>query len=115
MAPRMERRVSPLRIVRGSLPLTVLLLLGCEDNKLITPPPAEVPAQPTPAATPPRPSQHSATGVGGTKPVAELPPAKAASDWGAKNGSDAGTASDAGASQPRVGPPPGDSRGPAHP
>ena len=117
-----------MRNALGQLLLATLLLAGCEDNKLITPPPAETPTQakPTEASppqaspTPAAPRQHGATGVGDTAPVSELAPPKAPSvppttnEWGRKSGVDAGTAPDAGGSGPR-GPPPGDSQGPAHP
>jgi hypothetical protein len=127
----------------GQLLLAAFLLGGCEDNKLVTPPPAETPTQapPTqaapqaasaPEAPQPTPHQHGATGVGDTAPVPERAPPKApnvptASDWGRQGSMDAGTAADAGSAQPRLndreegarpgqrGTPSGEGKGPPHP
>lgn len=117
-----------MRNALGQLLLAVFLLGGCEDNKLVTPPPAEPPSQakpsqanptqpsPTPEATPPAPHMHGATGVGDTAPAPERAPAKTSNDsspsgWTQK--ADAGTASDAGAG--RQGLPTGEAKGPPHP
>ncbi len=132
-----------MRNTLGQLLLAAFLLGGCEDNKLVTPPPAEAPsqAQPTqasptqatltPDASAPAPHMHGATGVGNTEPAPERAPAKApdvptASAWGQKGSADAGTAPDGGSSPrlddreegarpSRQGPPSGEAKGPIHP
>ncbi|WP_224242163.1 hypothetical protein [Hyalangium gracile] len=109
--------------------VAALLLVGCEDNKLITPPPTEAPkptapteAAPTEASPPPAaPKVHGATGVGDTEPAPERGPPKpgqvapTASEWGRKSDADGGTATDAGAPVPRGGPRPGAAKGPGQP
>ncbi len=103
--------------------LAALLLAGCEDNKLLTPPaaqppptaPAPAPAPASPAPVAPKPA-HGATGVGDTAPVTELaPPKPPPSGWGQKSGADAGPATDGGGAPGPRGPRPGDSQGPLKP
>lgn len=127
-----------MRNALGQLLLAAFLLGGCEDNKPITPPPAETPTQakptqarPPPEASPPSPHTHGATGVGDTAPAPERAPSNAPNmsktgGWAQRGTADAGTAPDAGSSPQlddreeggrpgRQGPPADDAKGPIHP